>query len=492
MADIKGLFPREIPNWVGGEQRFTAAKELFAKRSPHDGQIICHVARSRRKDVDVAVIAAKVAQSGWAATPAVERGNVLYALCNRLDQSKEDLARVVALETGKSFKEALGETGGAIAVGRFFAGEGQRLYGRTTTSVIPNKYAMTVRQPCGVAGLIVAANTPIANLAWKVFPALICGNAAVLKAPEDTPATAWLFAEMAHDAGLPAGTLNIVQGYGEEAGAPLVEHPGVDVLSFTGSTGVGRWIAEVAGKRLAKVSLELGGKNPLVVCDDADLVNAARWVCLSAFSNAGQRCAAGSRIIIFDSVYEGFRDRLVKAIRHLKVGPTDDDDLGPVINEQQLNNMLDAVQRAKKNGAKILIGGQRLTDSGHAKGYYMAPTLVETDDLHDEISSSELFGPIATLYRVKDFNEALIFANDSPYGLTACIHTRNFDRAIEFVHKVQAGVAVVNAGTYGSEPHMPFGGLKQSGNGTREPGTEALDVYSQLKDVYMLVNPGKL
>ena len=492
VEDMKGLFPQEIPNWIGGEQRFTASEELFEKRAPHNGQVLCHVARSRREDIEAAVTAAKKAQSAWAEVPAVRRGNILHAVCNRLDELKENMGRVVALETGKSFQEALGETEGAIALGRFFAGEGQRLYGRTTTSAIPNKYAMTVRQPCGVAGLIVAANTPIANVAWKVFPALICGNGVVLKAPEDSPVTAWLFAEIAHEAGLPPGTLNIVQGYGEEAGAPLVEHPGVDVLSFTGSTAVGRWIAEVAGKRLAKVSLELGGKNPLIVCDDADLTNAVKWVCLSAFSNAGQRCAAGSRIIIFDSVYETFRERLIEMTRGLKVGPTDDDDLGPVINERQLKNMLETVERAKKSSARVLIGGERLTDPGHVNGYYMAPTLIETDDPHDEISSSELFGPIATLYRVMDFAEALALANASPYGLTACIHTRNFDRALEFVHKSQSGVAVVNAGTYGSEPHMPFGGLRQSGNGTREPGTEALDVYSELKDVYMLVDPAKL
>jgi aldehyde dehydrogenase (NAD+) len=351
---------------------------------------------------------------------------------------------------------------------------------------------MTVRQPLGVAGLIIAANTPIANVAWKVFPALVCGNTAVLKAAEDTPATAWIFGKIAHEAGLPAGVLNIVQGYGEEAGAPLVGHPDVAVISFTGSTAVGRQIAVVAGQRLAKVSLELGGKNPLVVCDDADLENAAKWVLLSAFSNAGQRCASASRIIIFDAVYEQFRDMLIERTKKLKVGPTDDDDFGPVINEQQLHCMLDAVERAHQKGAMILTGGYRLTDPEHRDGFYMAPTLIENVGPYDEISTTELFGPVACLYRVKDFEEAMSLANDSPYGLTACIHTRSIHRAIEFTQKIQVGVAVVNAGTYGSEPHMPFGGLKQSGNGTREPGTEALDVYSNLKDVYISIDPNQL
>jgi aldehyde dehydrogenase (NAD+) len=310
-----------------------------------------------------------------------------------------------------------------------------------------------------------------------------------MKAAEDTPATAWLFAGIAHEAGLPAGVLNVVQGYGEEAGAPLVEHPDVDVISFTGSTEVGRYVAQAAGKRLAKVSLELGGKNPLVVCDDADLRRAAEWVILSAFSNAGQRCAAGSRIIIFDAVYDRFRDMLVERTRKLKVGPRDEDDFGPVINESQLENMIRAVEKAKRDGAVILTGGDRMRDPNHKEGFFMAPTIIENVGPDDEISRTELFGPVTCLYRVRDFDEALETANRSPYGLTASIHTQNINRAVEFCRDVRSGVSIVNGGTYGSEPHMPFGGVKNSGNGFREPGTEALDVYSELKDIYILVNP---
>lgn len=486
------LFPDVIPNWIGGAEVPAVDGETFAKRSPHDGARLAGVVRSRAADVAAAVTAARQAQPAWAETPAVERGHLLFAFCDRLEQEKETVATIVARETVKSPKDALGETAGAIALGRFFAGEGQRLYGRTTTSGQRDKYAMTVRQPCGVAGLIVAANTPIANVAWKAFPALICGNGVVLKAPEDTPGVGWVFARIALEVGLPPGILNVVQGYGTEAGAPLVEHPQVDVISFTGSTAVGRWIAETAGRRLAKVSLELGGKNPLVVCDDADLEQATRWVCLSAFSNAGQRCAAGSRIIVFDAVYERFRTMLVEATRRLRVGPGDQDDLGPVINERQLQRMLASVERAKAEGARVLAGGERLTDPAHARGYYMSPTVIENVTPEQEISRCELFGPIANLYRVRDFHEALALANDSPYGLTACIHTRSVDRATHFVHRVRSGVAVVNAGTYGSEPHMPFGGVKDSGNGSREPGTEALDVYSELKDIYITVATDRL
>ena len=450
------------------------------------------MARSSADDVAAAVDAAVRAQKGWAAMPAVQRGHLLHQVCNALETQQKTLAEIVTKETGKAPKEAFGEVGGAVALGRFFAGEGQRLYGRTTTSGAPDKYAMTVRQPCGIAGLIIAANTPIANTAWKVFPALICGNAAVLKAAEDTPATSWLFAKIAHEAGLPPGVLNVIQGYGTECGAPLVEHAHVDVVSFTGSTKVGRWIGETCAKTLKKVSLELGGKNPLIVCDDADLDEAVKWVCLSAFSNAGQRCAAGSRIIVFDEVYDAFRDKLVSAAKALKVGAADGDDFGPVINERQLATMLAAIDRAVQEGARVLAGGERLSDPAHAKGCYLAATVIENAAPEADISRHELFGPIACLYPVSGYDEALALANDSLYGLTACIHTTNVDRGIDFAHKVRSGVAVINAGTFGSEPHMPFGGLGQSGNGSREPGTEALDVYSELKDIYIQVRPNKL
>jgi acyl-CoA reductase-like NAD-dependent aldehyde dehydrogenase len=481
--------PDTIPNWINGEEYAAVSGQTFDKLSPHSGRKLCQVVRSNENDVRIAIQAAKTAQAAWADLTPVQRGDILHDITLAMRNNREEIATIVAAETGMSFKAALGETGGAIAQGEFMAGEGRRFYGRTTTSAVPNKYAMTVRQPLGVAGLIIAANTPIANIAWKVFPALICGNSAVLKAAEDTPATAWYFARMAHEIGLPPGVLNIIQGYGEEAGAPIATSSAVDVVSFTGSTAVGRRIASVAGERLAKVSLELGGKNPLVVCDDADLDSAAKWVLLSAFSNAGQRCASGSRIIIFDAVYDQFRDILIERTNALNVGPDDDDDLGPVINEKQLNNMLGAIQEARQKGAVILTGGQRLTDDSHANGFYLSPTLVENADPQDDISTIELFGPITCLYRVKDFQEALQLANASPYGLTACIHTLNFHRAIEFTQKVQSGVAVVNAGTFGSEPHMPFGGLKQSGNGTREPGTEALDVYSDWKNIIINIDP---
>lgn len=489
---IEESIPGTVPNWIGGEQSEALSGQVFDKVSPHSGRPLYQVVRSMADDIEQAVRSAREAQPDWAGLTPVRRGEVLYELARLMRRDQQYIAAVVALETGMSFSAAMGETAAAIAQGEFMAGEGRRFYGRTTTSVTPHRYASTIRQPVGVAGLIIAANTPIANVAWKVFPALICGNAAVLKAAEDAPGTAWLFGRIAREAGVPAGVLNIIQGQGEEAGAPLVAHPGVEVVSFTGSTAVGRSIAALAGERLARVSLELGGKNALVVCDDADLDNALNWILLAAFSNAGQRCAAASRIIIFDAIYEQFRDLLVERVRLLRVGPEDADDLGPVINQRQLDKLLAFIARAKEAGAVITLGGCRLDDAAHAKGYYLAPTIIEGAGLHDEISVTELFGPVTCLYRADTFAEALHMANDSPYGLTAAIHTRSIHRATEFAQNVQAGVAVVNGGTHGSEPHMPFGGLKQSGNGSREPGTEALDVYSELKDIYVHCDPGGL
>jgi aldehyde dehydrogenase (NAD+) len=480
--------PSVIPNQIGGTDARPADGRTFAKVDPATGREICQVARSSKADVDRAVSLAVKAQPAWAAMTPVKRGEILRTLAILMQGQREAIAALVARETGKSKKDALGETDAAIEMGFFVAGEGRRFYGQTTTSAVPNKAAMVVRQPLGVAGLIIAANTPIANVAWKAFPALLCGNAAIMKASEDTPLSSWAFGVLAQQAGVPDGVYNTVHGFGEEAGAPIVEHPDVAVVSFTGSCEVGRWIAETAGRRLAKICLELGGKNPLIVCDDADLQNAVTWTLGSAFSNAGQRCAAGSRIIVFDAVYDRFKSMLVEAAKKMKVGTADTDDYGPVINEQQMNNMLASVDRATAAGAVVLTGGARLG----SEGFFVAPTIVEHVGPNDEISRAELFGPITCLYRVTGFEEAIAIANDSPFGLTASIHTQSIHRAMTFIGRIQSGVAVVNGGTYGSEPHMPFGGLKQSGNGWREAGTQALDVYSDLKTVYINHNPSSV
>lgn len=492
VADQLAARPLSVANWIGGREVPAASGETFEKTSPHDGGPVAEVARSGAGDIDAAVRAARGAAAAWADTTPVARGEALLKVALALEASASRMAAIVALETGKSVKEATGETKGAVQLGKFFAGEGMRLSGRTFPSGMAGKYTMTVRSPLGVAALIIAANTPIANIAWKVFPALICGNACVVKAAEETPATALEFARIAAEAGLPAGVLNVVQGIGAEAGQALVDHGDVDVISFTGSTAVGRKIAASAGPRMVRISLELGGKNPLVVCDDADLDKAVEWTVLSAFSNAGQRCAAASHIIVAEQVYDAFRDKLLARTASLKVGNTDADDFGPVINVRQLGFILAQIDAAKARGARVAAGGIRLAGERHAKGSYLAPTVIEDVPAGDPLNGCELFGPVAVLSKASDFRDALRQANDRDYGLTAAIHTRSVDRATEFAHKVRAGTVNVNLGTYGSEPHFPFGGFGASGNGSREPGLEALDVYSELKTLSYFVEPGRL
>ena len=405
----------------------------------------------------------------------VERGDLVRETALALRDRSDELSAAVVEETGKPEALAAGETAAAVEMGLFVAGEGRRYYGRTTTASMAHRTVMSVRQPVGVTGLIISFNTPLPNVAWKVFPALLCGNGAVLKPSEETPHSANLFATTCHEVGLPAGVLNVVHGLGSEAGAALVEHPGVDLVSFTGSAATGRWIAETAGRRLAKVCLELGGKNALVVCDDADLDAAVRWAVQSSFSNAGQRCAAASRIVVFDAVYDEFRMRFVEAAQAFE-------DTGPVISEASLERILAAVAQAN---ATVLCGGERLP----REGWWLPPTVLEDVTPDAEVSCTELFGPVTILYRVRDLSEALAVVNDSPYGLTAAVHTASLHRAMAFADQAEAGVVVVNGGTHGSEPHMGFGGVKQSGTGWREAGVEALDVYSEWKYVNLISEP---
>lgn len=476
-----------IANWIDGKLSESRGAGTLHKLNPHDGTLLYEVVDSSADDVREAIAVALHSFPQWAARTPVQRGQLLGQWVRLMRDRAAELAEIVAVETGKPPQDAAGEVGGAIAQGDYFAGEGMRLFGRSLTSGTPHKYSHTVRQPRGVAGLIVPANTPIANVAWKVFPALVCGNTVVLKASEDSPRLALRMAELAAEAGLPAGVLNVVQGRGTPAGSTLVEDPRVSVISFTGSTAVGRWIAEAAGRRLARVSLELGGKNPFVVCEDADLDAAVHWASLSAFSNAGQRCAAGSRIIVDARVYDSFVARLVEKARALRLGVAPGCDLGPVISRRQQQNILAAIERAREQGGRALCGGRAPVDETLRGGNYVEPTLIADLDDNADLCGHEIFGPVATLHRVADVQAALALANATPYGLTAAIHTRNVDRAMWFAQNVRAGVANINLGTFGSEPHMPFGGFGQSGNGTREPGVEALDVYSELKNISFLV-----
>jgi aldehyde dehydrogenase (NAD+) len=469
----------QIPNLIGGEARPAASGASLEKRRPADGTVLCRIARSGAKDVDAAVAAARAAQPEWGARTPVERGNVVREIALALRERREELAALVVDETGKPIELALGEVDAAVEMGFFVAGEGRRSYGRTMPASMPHRTVFTVRRPVGVAGLIASFNTPLPNLAWKAFPSFLCGNASIFKPSEHVPASAYEFATVCYKAGVPGGVLNLVQGLGVEAGAALVEHPDVDLVSFTGSAVTGRCVAERAGRRLAKVCLELGGKNALVVCDDADLDDAVRWTVASAFSNAGQRCAAGSRIVVFDAVYADFRERLVRAVASL---PPE-----LVVSEESRDRILDAVRRAVESGARLVSGS--LDSAG--PGFTVEPTVLEGVFADAEISSTELFGPVAVLYRVADLAEAIALVNDSPYGLTAAIHTSSVHRAMRFADEAQTGVVVVNGGTHGSEPHMGFGGVKASGNGWREAGVEALDVYSDVRYVNIVADPSE-
>jgi aldehyde dehydrogenase (NAD+) len=461
----------EIANLIAGRSVAAASSSTFEKRRPGDGLLLCTAPRSSAEDVDAAVAAARAAQPDWAARTPVERGQLVRELTLALHARRSEAAEAVMDETGKSRDLALGEVDAAVEMGFFVAGEGRRLYGRTTTSAMPNRTVMATRRPVGVAALIVSFNTPLPNYAWKAFPAVLCGNAAVLKPSEHTPASAHLFATIASEV-LPPGVLNVVHGLGGEVGPPLVESPGVDLVSFTGSAETGRWINEHAGRRLAKVVLELGGKNALVICDDADLTRAVEWSLASAFSNAGQRCAAASRLIVFDAVYEEFRERLVEGARTYEAGP--------LVSEESLARIVGAL-----DGVRVLAGGRRV----ERPGWWLEPTVVEDVPADADLSSRELFGPVTILYRVPDLDTAIALVNDSPYGLTSAIHTASIHRAMRFAEAVEAGVVVVNGGTHGSEPHMGFGGVKQSGTGWREAGVEALDVYTEWKYVNLISDP---
>lgn len=463
----------EIQNLIGGTARPAASGRSFEKLRPADETFLCRVPASGRADVAAAVGAARAAQPGWAAVTPVARGRLVRELALALQARREEAVELVVAETGKAPEVASGEVDAAVEMGFFVAGEGRRLYGRTTTSATPNRTVMATRRPVGVAGLIVSFNTPLPNYAWKVFPAVLCGNTAVLKPSEHTPASAAFFGELCNEL-LPPGVLDVVHGIGSEAGASLVESPDVDLVSFTGSAKTGRWIAEHGGRRLARVVLELGGKNALVVCDDSDLQLAVEWSLASAFSNAGQRCAAASRLVVFDAVYDEFRARLVEGARGYETGP--------VISEESLTAIIAAL-----DGAEVAAGGERLD----RPGWWLAPTVLENVPPDADLSSRELFGPVAILYRVGGLDEAIELVNDSPYGLTSAIHTASLHRAMRFADAVEAGVVVVNGGTHGSEPHMGFGGVKDSGTGWREAGVEALDVYTEWKYVNLISDPAK-
>jgi alpha-ketoglutaric semialdehyde dehydrogenase len=486
------MYPEFVGHLIDDAEVASKDGRTFDKRRPSDDVVIAQVARGGAADVSRAVASAVVAAPEWGRWPVPKRGAILGRAAQLLRERERTFGQIVQHETGKPWKSAVAEVGSSADLAVFMEGEGSRLYGKTLPSPIPNRTVQTLRSPIGVCAAIMPFNSPLAGVAWKVFPALLCGNAVLVKSHELTPYTAIAFGRLLKDAGLPSGVYSVIQGFGPEVGAPLVQDDRVGVVSFTGSSATGKLIQRTVSERrvLAKVCLELGGKNPFVVCDDADLDAAAELAAASAFIDAGQRCASGSRIIVFEAVYDAFRQKFLERVGRVKVGSGADDDCGPVISRGNLDRLLSQVQGAASRGAAVVTGGAAA--AGLAPGYYMQPTVLENVSPADDVSQHELFGPVTCLYRVNGFAAAIELANGTQYGLTGAIHTTSLHRAQEFISRYQGGLVSINGATYGSGPHMPFGGVKNSGNGFREPGTEAIDVYTELKTVVINHNPQRI
>lgn len=492
MVDKKLSYPKKIPHWISNHEVFSRGKKFIPKYNPANGKKIADVTRGTKKDTKQAIDLAEQAFPSWMNSSIMARAEIIRKATYYIEAHKEEIAEILTLETGRSKKDVLGEVRSAVEYGFYWSSEAKRFFGLTTTSSNPNRSAYMVRSPIGVCALITPFNGPFSGMAKKIYPALLCGNTIVLKSHELTPFTAIWLAMVLKEVGLEKNIFQVIQGLGSEAGAGIVEDKRIGLISFTGSVATGKYLLKSAADRIGKVCLELGGKNPMVICDDADLEHAAKTAVASAFIEAGQRCAAASRIIIFESVYKQFRELLIEKTLKLKVGSSDVDEICPLISQKRLDEVLAIISRAVKQGAKILIGGKTLTDSIHKDGYYIEPTILDNVFAKDEISRKEVFGPVVCLYKVKDFDQAVEFANDCDFGLTSAIHTKNIDRAHVFTKLSQVGVVRVNGPTHGSENHMPFGGIKLSGNGFREPGINALDIYSEWKFITFDYNPQKV
>ncbi|MDX6480672.1 MAG: alpha-ketoglutaric semialdehyde dehydrogenase [Gaiellaceae bacterium] len=464
-----------------------AATETFESTSPADGATIGSFPRSTAEDVDRAVATAKAAYDDWRLTPAPKRGEILYRVAHILEREKAALTDLVTREMGKVKAEAGGDVQEAIDITYYMAGEGRRLFGHTTPSELQNKWNMSVRVPIGVVGAITPWNFPVAIPSWKSIPALICGNTVVLKPAEDTPALAQAFVDLLLEAGIPEGVVNIVHGFGEDAGAALVRHPDVPVITFTGSRETGITVAKAAAERLKHLHVELGGKNAVIVLDDADLDLAVDGIVWSAFGTSGQRCTAASRVIVQRGVEEELQKRLVARVEKLRLGPgwEDDTDIGPLINQAALDKVHSYTEIGKDEGADLLTGGEVASDGDLGKGFFYRPTVFGGVEAGMRIANEEIFGPTTALIPVDDFDEAIRVANGVRYGLSSSIFTRDVNKAFRAMRDLEAGITYINAGTIGAEVHLPFGGTKETGNGHREAGQAALDVFTEWKSIYV-------
>jgi alpha-ketoglutaric semialdehyde dehydrogenase len=477
----------EYKNFIGGEWVDAVTGETFESIVPATGEPLGTFPRSRAEDVDRAVAAAKDAFEEWRLVPAPERGTILLRFARLLEEEKPDLTELMSREMGKVLAEAGGDVQEAIDMSIYMAGEGRRMFGHTTPSELRDKFQMSVRTPVGVVGAITPWNFPIAIPAWKLAPALVCGNTVVLKPAEDTPLLAERFVELLGAAGLPAGVVNLVHGYGEEAGDRLVRHPDVPVITFTGSRETGVLVTKAAADNLKHVHLELGGKNAIIVLDDADVELAVDGILWSAFGTSGQRCTAASRVVVQRGVYDQLQRRLVARAEEMRIGPgwEPDTDLGPVINREALDKIHSYSGIGADEGATLLTGGEVAADGDLSKGFYYRPTVFADVEPQMRSAQEEIFGPTTALIPVADFDEALRVANGIRYGLSSSIFTRDVNKAFRAMRDLQAGITYINAGTTGAEVHLPFGGTKDTGNGHREAGQAALDVFTEWKSIYV-------
>jgi aldehyde dehydrogenase (NAD+) len=475
-------------NLIGGKWVPAASGQTFENRNPADrDDLVGLYPKSGKADVDAAVAAAKKAFPGWKNTPAPRRAEVLYAAGEILKRDKEKLARLMTREMGKVLAETRGDVQEAIDMAFLAAGEGRRLFGFTTPSELPNKFAMCIRQPVGVCAFVTPWNFPMAIPAWKSMAALIAGNAIVIKPATDTPASVVALARVFEEAGLPPGVFNVVMGSGGEVGDPLVQHPDVKVVSYTGSTEVGRRISSACAPTFKRLHLEMGGKNAILVMDDADVDLAVDGAVWGAFGTTGQRCTASSRLLVHQAVYGAFVSKLVDRVKALKVGNGLDEkmEVGPCVSEKQRETVAKYVEIGKQEGARLLCGGEKLTAGVLGKGWFFAPTVFADANARMRVACEEIFGPVTTVVPISSLEEGIQVANSVAYGLSGSIYTQDINKAFAAMRDFETGIFYVNSSTIGAEVHLPFGGIKDTGNGHREAGIAGLDVFTEWKSIYV-------
>ena len=449
--------------------------------------IIGETQLATRDEARKAVEAAYNAFRDWKRTPAPARGRIIAKAARLMEDSKEELAQILTREEGKTLSEARGELTRAINVVEFCAGESRRMTGETIPSELPANFAYTIKEPHGVVACITPWNFPIAIPAWKIAPALVAGNTVVFKPATITPGTAVRLTEIFNEAGLPPGVLNLVLGSGSEAGDEIVSHPAVRAISFTGSTETGLKLYAQAAPRGVKMQAEMGGKNPVVVLEDCDMALAVESTAQGAFGSTGQRCTATSRAVVIDSIADEFVEKIVSRAKSFRLGAGDDPniDIGPSVDDHQFNTVLKYIDIGREDGAELKCGGKRASGDGLDNGYFVEPTVFDHVTHEMRIAREEIFGPVLSVLRVKDFDEAMMVANDSEYGLSSSVFTNDANMVYRFVDEIETGMTHINSPTTGGEAHIPFGGVKNTGLGAREQGSTSLDFYTELKVVYV-------